>query len=167
MLALLMTVPRPFRVVAKRHLFRIPVFGWCLTMAGMIPIDREKRASAFQSLERAADRIRGGEPVLFFPEGTRSRDGHLLPFKKGAFVIALKAGAPIVPVSVTGSLAVLPKGSIRIRPGHITVRYGAEIPVAQETLETKERLIERVRGAVAEGVAVARVAPPLGAAARS
>ena len=164
MLALLMTIPRPFRVVAKRHLFRIPVFGWCLTLAGMIPIDREKRASAIQSLERAADRIRGGEPVLFFPEGTRSRDGHLLPFKKGAFVIAVKAGAPIVPVSVTGSLDVLPKGSIRIRPGPITVRYGAEIPIAPETLETKERLIERVRSAVSDGLAVGRGSPSLEAA---
>jgi 1-acyl-sn-glycerol-3-phosphate acyltransferase len=100
MLAILLTMPRPFRVVAKRHLFYIPVFGWCLSLAGMIPIDRENRAAAIQSLERAAERIRGGEPVLFFPEGTRSHDGGLLPFKKGAFVIAMKAGAPIVPVSV-------------------------------------------------------------------
>jgi len=167
MLALLMTLPRPFRVVAKRHLFWIPVFGWCLSLAGMIPIDREKRSSAFQSLERAADRIRGGEPVLFFPEGTRSRDGELLPFKKGAFVIALKAGAPIVPVSVSGSLAVLPKGSIRIRPGSITVRYGAEIPVSAETLDTKERLIDRVRTAVAQGLAAPpRPAPPREVSAR-
>ena len=75
-------------------------------------------------------------------------------------MIALKAGAPIVPVSVTGSLAVLPKGSLRIRPGSITVRYGAEIPVTAETLETKERLIERVRSAVARGLAGPRPAPP-------
>jgi 1-acyl-sn-glycerol-3-phosphate acyltransferase len=167
MLALLLTMPRPFRVVAKRHLFYIPVFGWCLYLAGMIPIDREKRSSAFQSLERAADRIRGGEPVLFFPEGTRSRDGQLLPFKKGAFVIALKAGAPIVPVSVAGSLAVLPKGSLRIRPGHITVRYGPEIAVASETLDTKERLIDRVREAVARGLAGPRPEAPHEASARS
>jgi 1-acyl-sn-glycerol-3-phosphate acyltransferase len=68
MLALLATPPRPFRVVAKRHLFWIPVFGWCLSLAGMIPIDREKRSSAFQSLERAADRIRGGGALVLFPK---------------------------------------------------------------------------------------------------
>jgi 1-acyl-sn-glycerol-3-phosphate acyltransferase len=152
MIALLMTIPRSFRVVAKRFLFHIPIFGWCLRVSGMIPIDREKRARAILSLEKAAERIRTGQPVLFFPEGTRSPDGRLLPFKKGAFVIAVKSGVPIIPVSVTGSSAVLAKKSIRIRPGRIVVRFGPEIPVAEYTLETKELLMARVREAIAAGM---------------
>ena len=152
MIALIMTMPRPFRVVAKRFLFFIPVFGWCLWLAGMIPIDRGKHARAIESLEKAAARVRAGEPVLFFPEGTRSRDGGLLPFKKGAFVIAVKSGVPIVPVSVSGGHGILPKRSVRIRPGRMVVRYGPEIAVSGYTLETKERLIERVRRAVEEGL---------------
>jgi 1-acyl-sn-glycerol-3-phosphate acyltransferase len=153
MIALLVSFPGSFRVVAKRFLFYIPVFGWCLWAAGMIPIDREKRASAIQSLEKAAERIRGGLPVLFFPEGTRSTDGALQPFKKGAFVIALKSGASIVPVSVSGSREILPKGSIRIRAGRVVIRYGTVIPLEGFTTENKESLIEVVRRAVAAGLA--------------
>lgn len=162
MLALLLSIPRPFRVVAKRLLFRIPIFGWCLSLAGMIPIDRDKRARAIQSLDRAAERVRSGEPVLLFPEGTRSPDGRLLPFKKGAFVIAVKAGVPIVPVSVAGGAHILPKGSIRVRPGRIVVRYGEPISVSGYTLDTKEQLMLVVRDAVGRGLEESApfVAPP-------
>lgn len=170
MIAFILTFPGSFRVVAKRFLFYVPIFGWCLWAAGMIPIDREKRARAIESLEKAAERIRTGVPVLFFPEGTRSDDGSLRAFKKGAFVIAVKAGVPIVPVSVSGSGEVLPKGSIRIRQGRIVIRYGPEIPVAGFTIETKDALIAKVRDAVAAGLdEIERGAPgrlPEGAARR-
>lgn len=152
LIAFILTFPRSFRVVAKRLLFYIPIFGWCLWAAGMIPIDRSRRQSAIKSLERAAERVRAGEPILFYPEGTRSPDGDLLPFKKGAFVIALKSGVPIVPVSVAGSRAILGKGSIRIRPGRIAITYGPEIELKSYTLDEKELLIERVRQAVIEGL---------------
>ena len=152
LIAFILTFPGSFRVVAKRLLFFIPIFGWCLWAAGMIPIDRTRRQSAIRSLERAAERVRVGVPVLFYPEGTRSPDGKLLPFKKGAFVIALKSGVPIVPVSVAGSRTVLGKGSIAIRPGRIVIRYSPEIPVTGYTLESKEALIEHVREAVRKGL---------------
>lgn len=153
MLALLISIPRSFRVVAKRLLFRIPIFGWCLSLAGMIPIDRDNRTLAIRSLDKAAERVRSGHPVLLFPEGTRSRDGRLLPFKKGAFVIAVKSGVPIVPVSVSGGVRILPKGSVLVRTGRLVVRFGEPIPVSGYTLETKEHLMDRVRQAVQRGLA--------------
>jgi 1-acyl-sn-glycerol-3-phosphate acyltransferase len=152
LIAFLIAYPGPFRAVAKRFLFYIPVFGWCLWAAGMIPIDRQKRAKAIESLERAARRVQGGVPVLMFPEGTRSEDGSLGPLKKGAFVIAITSGTPIVPVSISGSRQVLPKGSIRIRPGRIRVRFGREIPIGATTLETKDDLSARVREAIRAGL---------------
>lgn len=160
LLAFILGFPVSFRVVAKRFLFYIPIFGWCLWASGMIPIDREKRASAFKSLERAAVRARTGVPILFFAEGTRSPDGALLPFKKGAFVIAVKSGIPIVPVSISGSHGVLPRNSIRIRPGRIGIRFGPAIRAEEYTLETKEALIARVRDAITAGVGeMAKTAP--------
>ena len=174
MLAILLSMPRPFRVVAKRFLFYIPVFGWCLRAGGMIPIDRDKRTRAIQSLEKVAARVRSGEPVLMFPEGTRSPDGALLPFKKGAFVIAVTSGVPVVPVSVTGGDRILAKHSLRVRPGRIIIRYGPEIPVTGHSLATKELLIAQVREAIEAGLAeidpsryraaVAPAEPPAGAA---
>src|SRR5262245_8620327 len=91
-LAIVLTLPTSFRIVAKKYLFYIPIFGQCIWLMGMIPIDRAHHGRALQSLQRAAERIRQGTSVLFFPEGTRSRDGRLLPFKKGAFVIAVESG---------------------------------------------------------------------------
>lgn len=151
-LAILLTLPGRFRVVAKRLLFWIPVFGWCMKLAGMIPIDRGNRARAFRSLDDAAERVKEGDPVLFFPEGTRSSDGRLLPFKKGAFVIAIRSGVPIVPVSISGGSAVLAKGSLRLRPGLVTVRFGKPIAVLGHSLEAKQSLIDRVHDAVRTGL---------------
>jgi 1-acyl-sn-glycerol-3-phosphate acyltransferase len=159
LLAFLKTYPSSFRVVAKRALFRIPVFGWCLSAAGMIPIDRESRTRAVASLDEVVEKVRTGMPVLFFPEGTRSREESLLPFKKGAFAIALKTGLPIVPVSISGGLAILPKGSIAIRPGTIVIRYGAPIASVGPVAMTREELAARVRDAVEAGLALDRPAP--------
>ena len=152
-LAILIAMPVPVRFVAKRLLFRIPVFGWCLSLAGMIPIDRERRASAIRSLDAAAERIREGHPVLFFPEGTRSSDGRLLPFKKGAFVIALKSGIPIVPVSIAGGVEVLRKGSLRIRPGKIVLRWNEALGTAGRGPDARDALLERARRAILSGLA--------------
>jgi 1-acyl-sn-glycerol-3-phosphate acyltransferase len=126
----------------------------------MIPVDRERRSSALRSLEKAAGQVRTGRPVLFFAEGTRSADGRLQPFKRGAFVIALKAGVPIVPVSVSGGHEVLPKSSLRIRPGRIVVRYGPPIPIDGYTLRTRDQLIARVHEAVRAGILENEAAAP-------
>jgi 1-acyl-sn-glycerol-3-phosphate acyltransferase len=115
-------LPDATRFAAKRLLFRIPVFGWALRAAGFVPIDRRDRLRANESLARAAETIRAGRPIVMFPEGTRSRDGALAPFKRGAFRLAVEAGVPLVPIAVFGTDRVLRRGTIRVRPGSVQVR---------------------------------------------
>jgi 1-acyl-sn-glycerol-3-phosphate acyltransferase len=151
--ALVLAMPARFRIVAKRELLYVPIFGWALWLAGFIFIDRTDRKQAFRSLDRAARKVRRGTSIVLFAEGTRSPDGRLLPFKKGGFVLALQAGAPIVPVSIRGGHQVLPKGSLRVRPGAIDVVMGEPIETSRYSLDTKDVLIETVRRRVAEGLA--------------
>lgn len=150
-LALTRALPGQYRVVAKKELFAIPVFGWALWLAGFIKIDRSDRDKAFRSLDVAARKIARGRSVLIFAEGTRSRDGSLRPFKKGAFVLAIKSACPIVPLSISGSRAVLPSGSLRIERGTIDLVVGEPIESADYRLENKEDLMEAVRKAVIAG----------------
>lgn len=150
--ALVLTMPADFRVVAKRELLYVPVFGWVLWLAGFIFIDRADRERAIQSLERAQCILRRGTSVVVFAEGTRSPDGRLLPFKKGGFVLALQMGVPVVPVAIRGGRNVLPKGALRIRPGHIDVIFGAPVAASSYTLETKDALIAEVRERIAAGL---------------
>ncbi len=150
--ALALAMPTDFRMVPKRELLFIPIFGQALWLAGFIFVNRKDRAGAIRSLDRAALRVERGASIVIFPEGTRSKDGQLLPFKKGGFVLALKAGVPIVPVSLRGSRDVLPRGSLRIRPGTIEAVFGAPIATSAYSLDTKERLIEQVRRAMGEGL---------------
>ena len=127
---MLVLIPASTRFVAKQELFRIPVFGWVLSASGCIPIDRLSRADAIRSLGLAADRIRDGRSVVLYPEGTRSLDGRLRPFKKGAFHLALQAGVPIVPVAITGSFDVLPPRTLRVNPGEVHVYLEPIVDVA-------------------------------------
>jgi len=143
--ALVLSMPVDFRAVAKRSLLHVPVFGWALWLAGFIFIDRSNRDQAIKSLDRAADRLRRGTSVAIFAEGTRSPDGALLPFKRGGFVLAIQAGVPVVPVTITGGREVMPKGRLRIRPGTIAVHFGAPIETKGYTYETRDALIARVR----------------------
>jgi len=126
--ALFVSLQIPFRVVAKRELFWIPVFGWALGLAGFIPVDRGRHDRAVASLGRAAERLNGGLSVLMFAEGTRSADGHLRPLKKGAFHLAQQTGVPILPVTVSGSRAVMPRSRWVPRPGRIDVVIGEPLP---------------------------------------
>lgn len=147
--ALVLSMPADFRVVAKRSLMYIPIFGWALWLAGFIFIDRSNRDQAIRGLDRAAGRLRRGTSVAIFAEGTRSPDGTLLPFKRGGFVMALQAGVPVVPVTIKGGIAILPKGRLAIRPGVIDVHYGAPVETTGFTYETRDRLVETVRAAIA------------------
>jgi 1-acyl-sn-glycerol-3-phosphate acyltransferase len=106
-----------FRWLAKLELFKVPVFGHAMRRAGYIPVDRSHGRKAVKSLDEAAKRIGDGTSVVIFPEGTRSPDGRLLKFKGGAMVLAIKAGVPVVPVGISGTYEVLPKGKLMIRPG--------------------------------------------------
>jgi 1-acyl-sn-glycerol-3-phosphate acyltransferase len=146
--AIFVAVPRRLRMIAKKQLARIPLFGWAMWAGRFIFIDRQNGIAARRSIDRAGERIRNGESVVIFPEGTRTRDGNLGVFKKGGFHLAIKAGVPIVPVALRGTRELMPRGSYLLRGGTITVIIGD--PIATQGLDDDARagLSERVRGAV-------------------
>lgn len=145
--ALFLVLPGSARFLAKESLFRIPVLGWAMAASGCIPIDRSNRARAMRSLREAAARVRAGRSVVFFPEGTRSRDGKLAPFKKGGFHLAMEARVPTVPVAVSGSYRILRPGSMHVRPGPLRVRLTPPLHPAQHA--TAESLSAATRAAIA------------------
>ena len=149
--AIVASLPISFRFVAKRELTWIPFFGWALAAGGHVIIDRGNHESAVRSLERAAERVRGGKTVVIFPEGTRARTGELGEFKSGGFYLALAAQVPILPVSVSGSSRITPPRSLRIESGRIQVHYGEPIPTAGLGLDDRQRLKEQTRSAILAG----------------
>jgi 1-acyl-sn-glycerol-3-phosphate acyltransferase len=152
---LLSALPVQFRWLAKAELFKIPLFGRSMRGAGYISIDRSNRKSAFKSLARAADMIRKGTSVMIFPEGTRSSDGSLLPFKKGGFVLAVDAGVPIIPIVISGTHDIMPKGRMLISSRRVRIDVGNPIQTSDYTRKTKDDLMTRVRAAMSEASTVA------------
>lgn len=139
------STPANLRFIAKKSLFYIPFFGPYLALAGYIALDRANRRKAIASHDRAAEKIRRGVPIISFPEGTRSPDGDIGKFKKGAFMLALKAGVPIVPVSLSGTKDVLPKHTLLVRPGHIRVHFDRPMDTGDYSVDSRDTLIEKVR----------------------
>ena len=139
-----------FRWLAKVELFKIPIFGRAMRKAGYISIDRNNRKSAIKSLNVAANKIKNGVSVLIFPEGTRSRDGKIRPFKKGGFVMAIESGVPIVPVVITGTRSIMTKGKFRVNAGHVSMVIHKPIDTSAYTRETKEALMESVRRVICD-----------------
>jgi 1-acyl-sn-glycerol-3-phosphate acyltransferase len=135
-------------VLYKAELHKFPLMGTLFDIGGFVPIDRGDREKALASIARGAAALRAGRSFLIFPEGTRSHTGQLLPFKKGGFIMAIEAGVPIVPVAVQGGRAAMRKGSAFVRPVTVSVRIGKAIPTAGLTLDERDDLIDRVRGAV-------------------
>ena len=149
--ALLAELPVSTRFVAKKELEKIPLFGRAWTSCGHISVDRSDRKAAIESLNVAGQQIRDrGLTIVMFPEGTRSPDGRLQKFKKGAFVLGIQAGVPVVPVAVTGTRPIMPKGSFRIRKGEVKITVGEPIPVEGLVHADRERLAQRAHDAVAE-----------------
>lgn len=138
-------VPGQFRWIAKKELFTIPIFGQAMRSAGYIEIDRQNHEKAMQSLDLAAIRIRQGKSVMTFPEGTRSRNGEIKAFKQGTFYLAIQSGAPIVPISIIGSGDIMPKRSLKVKPGRVKLVIDKPIDTKDYTLENRQELIERVR----------------------
>jgi 1-acyl-sn-glycerol-3-phosphate acyltransferase len=132
-------------ILYKHEIDQIPVLARAFRMGGFIPIDRRNKESALRSIELGAESLRAGNSFLIFPEGTRSRTAELLPFKKGGFVMAIKAQAPIVPVAVRGGRAAMQRGSKVIRPVTITIRIGRPIETTGLRLEDRAALILQVR----------------------
>ncbi|MEP7324694.1 MAG: lysophospholipid acyltransferase family protein [Gemmatimonadota bacterium] len=143
--ALAALLPGRVRFLAKRGLFMVPFFGSALKRAGHIPIDRRNRLAAFDAYAEAVRLIQNGTRAIIFGEGTRSRDGSLQPLKKGPFVLAIQAGAPVVPVFIEGTFSVLPKGSMLLRPRPIAVLVGEPLPTDGLTYMDRESLGQSCR----------------------
>ena len=137
------------RILYKQELRRIPIVGRVFATAGFVPIDRHHHDHAMQALDAGTEALRAGRSLLAAPEGTRSFDGTLQPFKKGVFVMAIKARAPVVPIAISGTATALPRGSAIIRPGEIVVRVGAPVETAALGYEGRERLMAQVRSTIA------------------
>ena len=147
---LLMTVlDRPARVIVKRFVFRVPVLGLGMRFSGYVPLDREGAGAGKVSIARAARLIREKRySFLIYPEGTRSWEGNLLPFRRGGFFLALACGAPIVPVTVQGTYELMPRGKRFVRKGRVKITFHEPVHVTGCTPDAIPELIERVRGAV-------------------
>jgi 1-acyl-sn-glycerol-3-phosphate acyltransferase len=135
--------------VFKKELTYVPIWGWALRFGPFIMIDRSHPRDAILSIERAARSIQNGSSVIMFPEGTRTRDGKMQPFKRGAFSLALKAGVPIVPVTINNTFGILPKGNITVRPANISVVLGKPISTTGFDGKSGElKLMEKVHKAI-------------------
>jgi 1-acyl-sn-glycerol-3-phosphate acyltransferase len=142
--ALFPRCPR-LRGLYKSEMSKLPVLGRAMRLVGFVPVDRANRASAIASVEAAAERLRAGDSFLIAPEGTRAQDDALLPFKKGAFIMAIKAQVPVVPVALRGTADAMPRGRFWVKPGVVRVEVGTPIPTAGLTIEDRDRLMTSVR----------------------
>ena len=137
-------------ILYKAVLHRLPVLGWGFDFVGFVPIERGNREQSSKALDKAVDLMHGGHSFLVFPEGTRSRSGELLPFKKGAFIMALRAQVPVVPTAITGSRSAMTPGSFIIKPTTVLVKMGTPIPTAGLGMESRDALIAQTRERVQE-----------------
>ena len=149
--ALLAVLP-PVLVLAKKEFFRVPIVGRGMEVCGFIPVDRRNREQALEAVEKGVQALKAGKSFLVYPEGTRSPDGRLQRFKKGVFVMAIKAGAPIVPISVSGSNKIMPKGKFVIRPGRVRITFHEPVATEGSAIEDRQLIIDRVRQAILAGL---------------
>ena len=138
-------LPVQFRWIAKAELFRAPFMGWAMSRIGYIAIERESPKKAYRSMLQAAEKVKNGVSVMIFPEGTRSLDGNLQPFKKGLFLIALKSQAPILPITICGTGKIMQKGDWRIYPGNVQIIIDPPVETAGIPTEKEGELSARVR----------------------
>ena len=141
--ALASYLPR-YSFIAKSELRKIPLFGYAAEAAGIVFLDRDNRKAAFESYKLAAKQVQRGRSIVVYPEGTRGRDYHLRPFKKGPFVLAIAAQAPIVPTLIHGTREMMPKGSFRVRPGTVDLHFLEPIETAGLDYDDRADLMTRV-----------------------
>lgn len=151
-MAFIPAIPRRVAILVKKELFRVPVFGWAMKAAQFVPVDRSDRDAAAASLDLSIERLKDGISFAIYPEGTRSPDGRLRPLKKGAFIMAVGAGVPIVPVSIAGAQKIMRKGSWKVFPGDIMVRFGRPVEGGEYMPENRDQLRERVEALIAAGL---------------
>jgi 1-acyl-sn-glycerol-3-phosphate acyltransferase len=148
--ALLGHLPFQFKWLAKKELFSIPFFGWTMAAAGYVSIDREGTRKTVQAMNEAAQKIRDGMSVVVFPEGSRSPDGSIQPFKKGGFTLAIKSRVPIIPIAINGSREIMPKGKLTTTFGEIRIRMGDPIDTHHYSLRDRRSLMEKVRETISK-----------------
>jgi 1-acyl-sn-glycerol-3-phosphate acyltransferase len=146
--ALFAYLPYQFKIMAKKELFYVPFMGWHLWTNGHFPIERGDARKTARSVRAIIEGVRAGKSLAVFPEGTRTRDGRLQEFKSGTFKIAVKAGVPIVPVTIRGTFALLPKTTLAPRPGRVDVFIGEPIDVTEYQDTDLTKLIDRTRRAI-------------------
>ena len=151
-LAFVPAIPRRVSILLKKELFRIPILSTAMRLAKFVPVDRADKEAAAASVDVALRVLKEGLSFAVYPEGTRSPDGRLKPFKKGTFVLAIEAGVPIVPVSLSGAQHLMRKGEWTMRPGEIVVRFGLAVDASQYTMERRMELLARVEDLVAAGL---------------
>ena len=147
---LIPSIPGRCSVLVKKELFRIPILGFAMKVARLVPVDRSNREAAIESVRAAAEVLRSGLNMVIYPEGTRSVDGHLLPFKKGPFHLAMEAGVPVVPVTILGTEECWPKGTWAMKPGTATVIFHR--PIELTVLTDRDMLMEAVRESIASAL---------------
>lgn len=143
-------LPHRVTIMVKKELFRLPVLGRAMRMADCVPIDRQNREAAIASVREAEAVIRKGHHMVVYPEGTRSRDGKLMPFKKGPFYMAMETGVPIIPITLLGSETLLPKGKFFVKPGEVTVVFHS--PVDPKQFTDRDELVRVVHDSVASAL---------------
>jgi 1-acyl-sn-glycerol-3-phosphate acyltransferase len=151
-LAFIPAIPRRVSILVKRELFRIPILSTAMRMAKFVPVDRADKEAAAATVDVAVGVLRTGLSFAVYPEGTRSPDGRLRPFKKGISAMAIQAGVPIVPVSISGAQHLMRKGEWVMRPGEVVVRFGPAVDASQYTMERRAELLARVEELVAAGL---------------
>jgi 1-acyl-sn-glycerol-3-phosphate acyltransferase len=148
--SLLGHLPFQFKWLAKKEIFSIPILGLAMKATGYIFIDREGTRETVKAMNNAAQKIRGGMSVVIFPEGSRSPDGSIQPFKKGGFTLAIKSKVPIVPIAITGSDEIIPKGKLRVNPGSITIRIGHPVETKGYTMKERGALMDQLHDIIVD-----------------
>ncbi|UCC41207.1 MAG: 1-acyl-sn-glycerol-3-phosphate acyltransferase [Candidatus Aminicenantes bacterium] len=150
---LFMIIPQSVRVILKKEIFRIPIVAQAMRQIGFIPVDRKRLKGGKESIDRASRHIKEkGFSFLIFPEGTRSRDGKLQPFKRGGFFLALASLAPIVPVSLKGSYELMPRGSFFVKKGIVRANFHRAVPVEGFDRSSLPQLIDKVKKIIQSGL---------------
>ncbi|MEW6350652.1 MAG: lysophospholipid acyltransferase family protein [Thermodesulfobacteriota bacterium] len=147
-IALLESIPVPFHWVVKESLLKIPLFGPSVAASGAISVNRSDSRQAVEQLRKGSNKLRDGWSILIYPEGTRTADGNLQPFKKGAFRMAISTGIPLLPITVNGAFKILPKHTLNVRGGHVTITVSAPIQTEGLTEDALPELMEKTRQAI-------------------
>ncbi len=147
-LVLLASLPMQVRFMAKRTIFRVPILGWSIAAAGFIPVDRANRTRSAATVDAALSRLQRGRSVVVFPEETRTRTGEMLPFKKGAALLALRSSLPLLPLGLAGTRRILPPGSLAMSSGRVVLAVGEPIEVKGRPATERSQLTEECRRAI-------------------